>query len=264
MYDEVLARHTVAEQIAGEAAKLALDFFYRRSELITESKASPQDVVSRADREVEELIRRRIKERFPDDALLGEEHGLAPGTSSFTWVIDPIDGTSPFLAGLPHWCVAIAIVQDGETVAAVTHVPLANEVFSSRKDTGTWLNGCKQALNDRLTIQNSMTGLGANHRSSSRHVADVIKGVLETGGAFYRNGSGAIMLASVSAGRLGAYYEPYMNSWDCLGGLLMIREAGGKAMPFGSAGNVLEGGPVLASAPSVWAELTGIVSAAHG
>lgn len=262
MSDDVLARHKVAEQIAAAAAALALEFFSRRSELVAETKASPQDVVSRADREVEDLIRDRISKLFPGDGLLGEEHGLATGKSGFTWVIDPIDGTSPFLAGLPHWCVAIAIVQEEETVAAVTHVPMANEVFSTRKNSGAWLNGRKLLLDGQLTMQNSLTGLGANHRSSPLHVADVLRGVLEAGGAFYRNGSGAIMLASVSAGRLGAYYEPYMNSWDCLGGLLMVREAGGTTLPFGSSRNLLKGGPVLAAAASVWTSITGIVSAA--
>lgn len=262
MSDQVLARHKVAEQIAAEAAALALAFFNRRDELVAETKASPQDVVSRADREVEDHIRDRISKLFPDDGLLGEEHGLATGTSGFTWVIDPIDGTSPFLAGLPHWCVAIAIIKDGETVAAVTHVPMAEEVFSARRNAGAWLNGRELLLDGQSTMENSLTGIGASHRSSPRHVAGVIKGVLEAGGAFYRNGSGAIMLASVAAARLGAYYEPHMNSWDCLGGLLMVREAGGQTMPFASQVGLSSGGPVLAAAPSVWTKMTQIISLA--
>lgn len=259
MSDEVISRHGLAEKVAAEAAELALDFFNRRNELLTEAKASPQDVVSEADRKVEILIRQRILETFPNDGLLGEEHGLASGTSGFTWVIDPIDGTSPFLAGLPHWCIALALVFAGQTVAAVTHVPMAQEVYSARMGHGAWLNGKALRLDGQATIQNALTGIGASHHSDPDHIAGVISNLLQAGGAFYRNGSGAIMLAAVSAGRLGAYYEPHMNCWDCLGGILMVKEAGGKALAFGSQANPLTGGPVLVTAPLVWDAMVEII-----
>lgn len=262
MSEAILSRHVAAEQIAAEAGELALAFFENRADLIAESKANPQDVVSRADREVEDLVRGRIAALFPDDGLLGEESGLAAGTSGFLWVIDPIDGTSPFLAGLPHWCVAIAIVQGSVTVAAVTDVPMAKEVFSARRGAGAWLNGRRLAIDDRTTVETSLTGIGANHRADPEHVARVIKGLLVAGGAFYRNGSGAIMLASVAAGRLGAYYEPFMNCWDCLGGMLLVTEAGGDVLPFGSADKLLVGGPVLATAPAAWQKVNEIIAAA--
>lgn len=259
MSDELGTRHRAAEQIAAEAAALALNFFRRREELVAETKASAQDVVSRADREVEDLIRGRIQEEFPQDGIVGEERGLAHGTTGFTWVIDPIDGTSPFLAGLPHWCVAVALVHHGETVAAVTHLPLGNEVFSARKNEGVRLNDKRLVLDDKASLSNSLTGIGASHRCSPQHVAKVIQSVLEAGGAFYRNGSGASMLAAVSAGRLGAYYEPHMNSWDCLGGLLMVAEAGGRTIPFDGGLDLTAGGPVLAAAASVWDEIEQII-----
>lgn len=260
MSDEIVSRHTAAEQIAAEAGALALDFFNRRSDLITEFKASPQDVVSQADRQVENLVRQRISALFPDDGLLGEEQGLLAGASGFTWVIDPIDGTTPFLAGLPHWCVAIALVQNGATVAAVTQAPIQDEVYSARRGAGAWLNGKRLAVDGRTTLENSLTGIGANHRTSPDHVAGVIRGLLIAGGAFYRSGSGALMLAAVAAGRLGTYYEPYMNCWDCLGGLLMVEEAGGTVKPFGSPNDLRVGGPVLASAPAAWEEINRIIA----
>lgn len=260
MPDDIAARHIAAEEIAAEAGALALGFFNRRSDLITEFKASPQDVVSQADRRVEDFVRLRISAVFPEDGVLGEEHGLLPGTSGFTWVIDPIDGTTPFLAGLPHWCVAIAIVHNGVTVAAVTQVPMQSEMYSARRGGGAWLNRERLAIDDRTTINNCLTGIGANHRTNPDHVAGVIRELLLAGGAFYRSGSGALMLASVAAGRLGAYYEPYMNSWDCLGGLLMVGEAGGRVMPFGTSDNLLVGGPVLASAPAAWEEINQIIA----
>lgn len=258
MSDEILARHVAAETIAAEAAALALDYFHRQADLVIETKSSLQDVVSQADREVEDLIRARILAQFPEDGLLGEEHGVRAGTSGYTWVIDPIDGTSPYLAGLPHWCVAIAVVRGQDTVAAVTHVPMAGEVFSARLGGGAWLSGVPMRLDTSSRLQKALIGIGASHRSDPAHVAHVIAGVLRAGGAFYRNGSGALMLASVAAGRLGGYYEPHMNCWDCLGGMLMIREAGGLTRDFGTM-DVLEGGLVLTAAAGVYDDLARIV-----
>lgn len=258
----ILLRHIAAETLAAEAAALALDFFHRRDDLVIETKAGAQDVVSRADREVEDLIRRRIAALFPDDGYMGEEGGTQAGHSGFTWVIDPIDGTSPYLAGLPHWCVAIAILQDGQTVAAVTHVPMAEEVFSARKDAGCTLNGAPLRMGETATLASALIGVGASHRSDPAQIGAVIAHLLAAGGAFYRNGSGAIMLASVAAGRLGAYFEPHMNAWDCLGGLLMVREAGGIAAPYCADGNLDPGGMVLAAAPLVWPGFVSVLTAA--
>lgn len=259
MPDDITARQTAAERIAAEAAALALDFFHRRADLVIDTKSSLQDVVSQADREVEDLIRARILAQFPGDGLLGEEHGIREGTSGYTWVIDPIDGTSPYLAGLPHWCVAMAVVRGQDTVAAVTHVPMAAEVYAARLGGGAWLNGVPMRLDAPSRLQTALIGIGASHRSGPAHVAGVIGGLLQAGGAFYRNGSGALMLASVAAGRLGGYYEPHMNCWDCLGGMLMIREAGGMTQPLGGD-DVLAGGLVLAAAPGVFDDLARIVA----
>src|SRR5882672_2192222 len=107
------ARFNAAIAIAEEAAHLALHHFERRSELKVELKGL-QDHVSAADRDVETLIRRRISERFPEDALLGEEQGSSGGNSQALWVIDPIDGTTNFLRGFPHWGVVIAFARDEE------------------------------------------------------------------------------------------------------------------------------------------------------
>lgn len=259
MTDAITARMTLAESIATEAGALALEFFANRGDLVIEAKASLQDIVSRADREVEDLIRARVAAAFPEDGFQGEEGGTQPGTSGFTWVMDPIDGTSPFLAGLPHWCVVIAIKQGEETVGGVIDHPMAQERFVAQLGQGAWLNG--RRLGPRLDhrVNNSLVAIGASHRTSPQHVADVIGRLMQAGGIFYRNGSGAIMLASVAAGRLGGYYEPHMNPWDCLAAMLMVREAGGRTAPFPGDGS---GGPVLATAPGVWDDLSAIIAGA--
>ncbi|BDA84332.1 inositol monophosphatase [Aureimonas sp. SA4125] len=259
MTDPVAARLALAETVAAEAGALATRFFEDRDALVVEAKASPQDIVSRADREVEDLIRARILSAFPEDGVLGEEGGMQPGKSGYTWVLDPIDGTSPFLAGLPHWCVVIAVQQGDETVVGVIAHPSAGEMFTARREHGAYLNGQRLGPRRDLRIDNSLVAIGASHRTAPAHVAGVIGALMERGGIFYRNGSGAIMIAAVAAGRLGGYYEPHMNPWDCLAGLLMVREAGGRTLPFPAGA---DGGPVMATAPAVWEPLTTIVALA--
>ncbi|MGP3697753.1 inositol monophosphatase family protein [Rhodobacter sp. NSM] len=261
MTDPIGDRLTLATEVAAEAGRLALDFFGRRESLAVETKASAQDIVSRADREVETLIRQRLSARFAEDGFLGEEHGAQEGRSGFTWVIDPIDGTAPFLAGLPHWCVVIALQEAGRTVAGVIEHPLAHETFTARRGQGAFLNGQRLRAREDLVIGNCNVALGASHRTSADFASALVRELMRRGGIFYRNGSGAIMLASVAAGRLGGYYEPHMNPWDCLAAMLMVEEAGGRTAPFPEDA---AGGMVLVAAPKVWDDLTAVVKAAEG
>jgi myo-inositol-1(or 4)-monophosphatase len=261
MTPEISARHAFALTLAQEAGALALAHFNARDALVVETKADPQDVVSRADREVEYLIRARLADEFPQDAILGEEGGGAAG-DGFTWVIDPIDGTMPFLSGLPHWCVAIAVVDAQATVLAVTHAPVLGETYDAMRGGGARLNGAALSVNPEQGLAGRMTAIGASHRTSAVHVAQVVEGMMGAGGIFYRNGSGALMLASVAAGRLAGYYEPHMNAWDCLGGMLMVAEAGGGVVPFDLAAMLGTGGGVMAAAPRAFDQLQGIVGAA--
>lgn len=259
MSDEVTRRLALAEETAREAGALALDFFMRRGELEIEAKTSAQDIVSRADREVETLIRARVAASFPDDGFLGEEFGATAAASGFTWVIDPIDGTSPFLSGLPHWCVSIAVHDGRDTVAGVIAVPTAGEVFTARRGGGARLDGRPLRVPETLNVLNGVVGIGANHRTPPRAAAQVIERLLGAGGMFFRNGSGALMLAHVAAGRLAGYWEAHMNAWDCLAGLLITAEAGGRCAPFCEGRDLSEGDAVLAAAPGAWDGLRAVL-----
>ncbi|MFN3525253.1 MAG: inositol monophosphatase family protein [Paracoccus sp. (in: a-proteobacteria)] len=259
MTDPIRARYDLACAIAQQGGALALRYFHDRDQLVIEAKASAQDIVSRADREVEELIRAAITDAFPEDAILGEEGGEAPGTSGFQWVIDPIDGTSPYLAGLPHWCVIIALVHEGQAVAGVIVHPLSGDVYGAIRGQGAVLNDRPMTCNADARIDNSIIALGASHRTDPVHVGAVVVGLLRQGGIFYRNGSGGLMLAQVAAGHLGGYYEPHMNPWDCLAGALMVTEACGRSLPVAADP---AGGLVLAAAPGVFDALQDVVRAA--
>lgn len=260
MTDQLAARHAFVCQIVREAGAAALAFFEARDTLAIESKATPQDVVSRADREVEALVRARIAADFPDDGIIGEEDVPKPGSSGSTWVIDPIDGTMPFLSGLPHWCVAIALVEGNRTVAAATFAPVSDELFDARLGAGFRCNGAPRRVSTTLELTGAMTAIGASHRTPVETVRGPLSRLMEAGGIFYRNGSGAMMLAEVAAGRLAGYFEPHMNAWDCLGGLLMVEEAGGCVEAFAMDEMLSEGGRVLAAAPRVYVPLARICS----
>jgi myo-inositol-1(or 4)-monophosphatase len=247
---EIVKRFDLAKSMAIEAGKLALDYYDRRDTLVIEMKRDPQDVVSVADREVENLIRKLVAEAHPDDGFLGEEYGLQPGTSGYTWVVDPIDGTSPFVNGMPNWCVSIALLHDNVPVVGVISAPCHGELYAAAAGHGATLNGKTLKLDASRTIRNAVTGIGANNYVTPKVVAKIVEDVLSAGGTFLRNGSGALMLAYVAAGRLVGYYEPYMHAWDCLAGYCLVQEAGGWYHAFPTEGERLtKGSPVLAAAP---------------
>ncbi|MCO4315914.1 inositol monophosphatase family protein [Phyllobacterium sp. 21LDTY02-6] len=251
-------RFALAQEMAREAGAAALSYFEAREQLVVEMKADPQDVVSIADREVEELIRKRIAAAFPDDAVLGEEYGASAGTSEFTWVVDPIDGTSPFVNGMPSWCISIAALRGDEIVIGVIHAPCNDELYAAADGMGATLNGKALKLDDSRTIRNAVTGIGANHHVTPAAVAAIVEKLLGAGGNFIRNGSGALMLAYVAAGRLVGYYEPYMHAWDCMAGYCLVKEAGGWHHPFPVAAGLTKGAPVLAAAHGAVGDLRAI------
>jgi myo-inositol-1(or 4)-monophosphatase len=247
---DIQSRFELAKEIAREAGTLALAHFNARDRLVIESKENLHDVVSAADREVKTLIRSRIAAGFAGDGVLGEEYGLAAGGSEYVWVIDPIDGTIPFVAGMPSWCVSIAVLKGEKVVVGTIYAPCVDELYAAGEGLGATLNGRPLALDNSLTIKNRTIGFGANHHASPEGVAGFIRRLMEEGGNFMRNGSGALTLAYVAAGKLAGYYEPYMHAWDCLGGYCLVAEAGGWHLPFPvSDGRLTKGATVIAAAP---------------
>ncbi|MGP1355855.1 inositol monophosphatase family protein [Roseicyclus sp.] len=257
MTDPIAARAALASDLARRAGQIALDFYRNRASLEIETKQGELDLVSIADRAVEEMIRAEIARAFPDDAILGEEGGAAAGRSGLTWVIDPIDGTVPFLMGLPHWCVVIALVEGPETILGVIDVPVTGEHFAARAGHGVTLDGLRLTLDPARRIDQGLVAVGASNRSDPGPISGIIRRLMEAGSMYYRNGSGANMLACVAAGRLAGYVEPDMNPWDSVAGLLMIREAGGVTHPYPANARL---GLTMGAAPGVWDALEAIVA----
>lgn len=255
-------RSVLGHALIREAGARALQHFGNLAGLTVEAKLNGQDVVSHADRDVEALIRAGIAASFPDDGFLGEEGGHAPGTSGYSWIVDPIDGTSCFLHGISNWCISIALAKHGTTVAGFILDPSADELFSARHGRGAFLNGQPLRVRESQSITDGLTGIGANFRVPVAVVPRFIEALLIAGGMFIRNGSGALMLAHVACGRLVAYYEPHINAWDCLAGLLLVREAGGWTAAYPPGEDLLAGGPVVAATPAARNDLLALIETA--
>lgn len=256
------ARYALADALAREAGARALDYFRNRERLFVETKANPQDVVSIADQEIERLIRSRVAAAHEGDGFLGEEDGLVEGQSGFTWVVDPIDGTSPFVNGMPNWCVSIAVVTRGRPVIGVIHAPVLGEHYSAASGQGAFLNGERLSIDPGRTLRDTPVGFGANHHASPKTVGAFVAGLHAEGGMFLRIGSGALMIAYVAAGRLVGYFEPYMHAWDCVAGYCLVTEAGGWHLPFPDGPGLTKGSRVLAVAPGAREDLVRLADAA--
>ena len=247
-------RLAAAIEIARRAGALALERFHARDSLVIEQKRHATDLVSDADRDVETLIRQALSEAFPQDAQLGEEHGLSPGSSGVIWAIDPIDGTAPYLNGLPGWCVSIAACDDTGPVLGVIYAPVLDELYSARRGDGAFLNGEPLHVLDG-DLRAGLLGVGANDRVESARVGKMLADLMDAGAAWVRYGSGALMLAWVAAGRLTGYVEPRMSAWDCMAGYALIEAAGGRVRPFPTGDGLQQAAPVLGASAGAYDEL---------
>lgn len=247
-------RIEVLEGICKQAGRLALKYFREQDALVIDHKGH-QDFVSQADRNVELLTRELLAKIFPSDAIVGEEHAPTTGTSGFTWVIDPIDGTTNFINGIPAWTVVVAGVRNGETECGVIHDPCNDETFVAVKGGGATLNGSALRLEDARKMSEGTVGIGFSNRVDDRGIIRLVAALVDEGAMFYRNASGALSLAYVAGGRLLGYSEEHMNAWDCLAGQLIVAEAGGRVEKQDADAMIRDGGRVVVGTPAVFDRL---------
>ncbi len=259
--DEIHKRLNFAKSLALQAGEKASVYFGSIGDLVIESKGV-QDMVSNADLETETFIREQLEQAFPEDGIVGEEHGNKESRSGFTWVIDPIDGTANFVNGIPAWCVILACVHDDETCIAAIYEPSHDELFWAAQGTGAFVNETRLTVSNTTNLNSGNTGVGMNGRSPPGMVIRFISDLVQRGGLFYRNASGGLMLSYVAAGRLIGYAEPHMNAWDCLAGQLLIAEAGGRIEQQSADQMLADGGRVVASAPAIFDELVSMADKA--
>ncbi|MBW4023070.1 MAG: inositol monophosphatase [Proteobacteria bacterium] len=254
------ARFAFGSRLVVEAANLALSYFQQLGSLTIKSKGL-QDMASEADLNTEILIRDHLAAAFPKDAFLGEETGRTEAVDGARgiWVVDPIDGTQPFVSNMPNWCVSIAFVLDGRAELGFVCAPARGEVFIGRRGHGATLNGSPISVRKSARMTDGLVGTGYSTRVPPQDFLPVLGAVLEQGGMFFRNGSGALMLCDVACGRLIGYLEQHINSWDCLAALVMIEAAGGVVSDFLADEGMWRGHALAAGAPEVFPSLAALV-----
>ena len=237
------------------AAALAQQFYLRQASLTVRTKGI-QDVVSEADTEVEKLIRDAVEERFAADAFFGEEfgHNEVEGASD-VWIVDPIDGTQPFLSGLSSWCVSIGFAREGRLEMGFVAAPARDEIFMGRRDHGATLNGRSIHVSESTRLDDGLVSIGMSPRIGPDEILPIVDKLLRQGVVYYREGSGALSLAYVAAGRLIGYIESHLNSWDGAAGVAIVEAAGGRVNDFLAGDALRKGGPVVATNEALYAAL---------
>lgn len=219
----------------------------------------PQDYLTEFDGRSEMLLRQAILDAFPDDGFFGEEGGGA-GDASRLWIVDPIDGTANFARNIPHFCIAIAYVENGRAEFGAIYNPVLRELHFARRGQGATLNGKPIRVSLVSSAQAATIELGWSSRIEKDDYLTTMSGLLDLGLNVRRAGSGALGLAYVADGRNEAYAERHMNSWDCVAGLLMVEEAGGRVCSFEGDDRILNGGPVLAVVPALAEPISRVVA----
>jgi myo-inositol-1(or 4)-monophosphatase len=258
----------LARSLAVEAGALAAR---RRAEgvEVADRKSSPVDVVTEADRETERLIRDRLAELRPGDAILGEEGGTSGGTSGLTWVVDPIDGTTNYLYGIPHYAVSIAVVEGDPDpltwrgLAGAVHNPVSGELFSAAAGAGATLGapGTTAAsirVADPVPLDVALIGTGFAYSAQTRGeqgaaVAQLLPQIRD----LRRQGTASLDLCFVACGRLNGYFERTLSPWDHAAGALIAAEAG--AAVFGRDGRPADRELIVAAHPEVAGQLAAVL-----
>lgn len=252
--DELNQRETLLRTVTASAGAMALEAFRTRKPGDFTLKGR-QDFLTEADGAVESHVRAAIAGAFPQDGILGEEAGGA--LAQRLWVIDPIDGTANFARGIPHFCVSIAFCENGETLLGAIFNPASGEFYFARKGQGATKNDVAITVAATDAIANASVEIGWSPRVMAADYLAAMERVLSKGANIRRGASGALAIAWVAEGRTDGYAEYYMNAWDCLAGLLMVREAGGVTGNYpATEGELLTGGEIFAAAPGIAAEFS--------
>jgi myo-inositol-1(or 4)-monophosphatase len=219
-------------QVAIEAAREAGRFLKEsvgKVKTVEAKSGEVRNLVSEIDRGSEERIIRHIRARFPGHSILAEESGGNTDPAEYRWIIDPLDGTTNFLHGVPIYCVTIGVERRGEIVAGVIYDPNGEEEFTAERGNGAYLNGQRISVSRSSELINSLIVTGFPYDLAAHpHVADYFVRFLNASRGLRRLGSAALDLAYVAAGRFDGYWETVLQPWDMAAGVLLVEEAGGR------------------------------------
>lgn len=256
-----MSQPSVRLQAMLEAAKAAgaglMQDFATLSSLTIERKGAA-DFFSAADLKAEETVRRHLEAAAPTYGFLGEEGGLIEGSdASHVWIVDPLDGTTNFLTGLPLFAVNIALARDGEVIAGVTYVPGQNEMFRAETGQGAYLNDRPIRVSSRSSFDDLVLAVGIPFAAKPEHdrFRNEMANLTHRVAGIRRLGAGAVDLAYVACGRFDAYWEQKVSAWDMAAGAILVAEAGGVVSDTHGRKLDLHNGTVLGCTPQIRDEL---------
>lgn len=249
---------TIAEQLARTAGDMALAG-RKSGDVTATTKSSPTDMVTQYDKASEDMITAGLREMRPDDGIVGEEGASRDGTSGITWHIDPIDGTSNFYFDIPMWAVSIGAVDESGPIAGAVYVPALGDMFTAARGEGATLNGERIAVRENTLLSDALVCTGFSYHVSEREVhAQRVATMVGQIRDIRRFGAAAIDLCFVACGRLDAYFEEHLNSWDLIAGQVIATEAGAIVTNF--SGDTVTPQQVLASQPGVQKALIQLIA----
>ncbi len=246
-------------ETARTAGERLLEFFDKGIDI--EFKGAV-DLVTEADRTVEDLVVGKIRQQFPDHDILGEETGTLLRGGTQRWVIDPLDGTTNFAHGFPWFAVSIGLEVKGEVVLGVIYNPCSNEFFFAERGAGATLNGRPLHVSTTSRLDQSLlaTGFPYDRKTSAVNNYDHFINFQQTARACRRPGAASLDLACVAAGRFDGFWEMKLKPWDVAAGILLVEEAGGQVSDFDGLPMLLDRQECLASNGRIHTEMQAVLA----
>ncbi len=235
---------------------------FREVENLQVSTKGPGDFVSRADREAERIIKEDLMAARPTYGWLGEETGATEGTDpTRRWIVDPLDGTTNFLHGMPHWAISIALEHKGEIVSGVVYDAAKDELFWAEKGAGAWMNDKRMRVSGRRTMSEAVfaTGVPFGTKHTLPATLQDLARLMPACAGVRRWGAASLDLAYVAAGRYDGYWERELNAWDIAAGIILVREAGGSVSGIRDGQDPLESGTVICGNDGLYAPFRKII-----
>lgn len=250
--------------IAVKAARRAGNLIYRATDKIdhlTVTKKSHADFVSEVDRAAEQTIIQTLLEAYPDHAILAEESGVH-GDSEYVWIIDPLDGTTNFLHGVPQFAVSIALQHKGVLTQAVVYDPTKNELFTATRGRGAFLNDKRIRVTKRVNLADSLIGTGFPYTKFEHMDAymGILRDLMQQTAGLRRPGAASLDLAWMAAGRYDGFFETGLKPWDIAAGCLLITEAGGMVSDLHGSDTFLKSGHLCAGNPDIHPQLLKVIA----
>ena len=238
---------SIAIEAARQAGKVLLDRFHTLKEVKSKGRGN---IVTDVDMQAERVALDVLTQEYPDFGILSEESDPVVTGSSYTWIIDPLDGTRNYASGVPHFSVVVALAEEGRPILGVTYDPVREEMFTAEAGKGAYLNGAPISVSANLEILQCLLGFDIGYvDEAATRALDMVRALWPGMQAIRIMGSGALGLAYAACGRIDIYFHHRLYPWDIASGLVLVTEAGGTVTDRGGAPATLESPSIIASSP---------------